>query len=149
MQQPGQRDLHRRQLQPCRDIGQGLRLQRREAAEREERHIGDALLAECVDQAIVVAVHQVVVVLHADYRRDALRLGNLPGGDVADAEMANQTLLLQLGQCTELWLDGAFGRRVHGAHGAQVDHIEHIQSQVAQVVVHRPLQFGRALRGVP
>ncbi len=41
-QQPGQRHLHGRGAQALCDVGQRGRLQRRETAEREEGHIGDA-----------------------------------------------------------------------------------------------------------
>ena len=43
LQEPGERDLHRRRAAPPGDIVERRRLQRREAAEREERHIGDAV----------------------------------------------------------------------------------------------------------
>ena len=59
------------------DVGQGRRLQRREAAEREERHVGDAAARQLVDQRVVGAVGEVVVVLHADDLGDAARLGDL------------------------------------------------------------------------
>ena len=92
LQQPGERDLHRRRAERCRDVRQGRRLQRREAAEREERHVGDALPGQVVDQRVVVAVRQVVVVLHADDVGDRLRLGDLRGRDVAEADVADQPL---------------------------------------------------------
>jgi hypothetical protein len=52
-------------------------LQRAKDAEREEGHVGDALLGELVDQPVVMAVGQVVHVLHAHDRRDRLCLGDL------------------------------------------------------------------------
>ena len=48
------------------DVGQGRRLQRVESAERKERHIGDAVAGKIVDQGIVAAMRQIVLVLHAD-----------------------------------------------------------------------------------
>ena len=48
--------------------------------QREERHIGDALPGQVVDEGIIAAVGHVVVVLHADDLRDGLRLGHLRGG---------------------------------------------------------------------
>ena len=50
----------------CGDVGQGRRLQRREPAERKERHIGDAVAGKIVDQRVVGAMRQIVLVLHAD-----------------------------------------------------------------------------------
>ena len=81
------------------DEGRGL--QGREAAEREERHIGDALAGQLVDQRVVGAVGEIVVVLHADHRGDGPRLGDLGGGHVAEAQVADQALALQLGQRRE------------------------------------------------
>ena len=60
-----------------RHVRQRRGLQRREAAEREERHIGDAVPRQLVDQRVVVAVREVVLVLHADDRRDGARFLDL------------------------------------------------------------------------
>ena len=92
VQEPRQRDLHRRGPKPPRDVRQSRRLQRREPAEREERHVRDALPGQVIDQGVVVAVGQVVVVLHADDLGDRLRLGDLGGRDVAEADVADQSL---------------------------------------------------------
>lgn len=59
---------------------QGIRLQRRKATQREERHIGNALPPKLVDKRVVGAMCQVVVVLHTDDLGDALRLRHLGGG---------------------------------------------------------------------
>jgi len=47
---PGERHLHGRRAELARHIGKGRRLQRREAAEREEGHVSDAQVREFVDQ---------------------------------------------------------------------------------------------------
>ena len=74
--------------QPGRDRVERLGLQRGEAAEREEGTKAMPSRGAAVDQVVVVAVGEVVEVLHADDRRDGLRLGELLGGDVADARGA-------------------------------------------------------------
>ncbi|MNT35141.1 hypothetical protein D3C72_1711590 [compost metagenome] len=51
-----------------------------------------------VDQRIVRAVRQVVVVLHADDGADALCLGHLGRIDIGQADMAHQAFALQLHQ---------------------------------------------------
>ena len=61
---------------------------------------------------------EVVVVLHADDLGDAARLGDLRRGDVAQADMADQALSLELGQRGERRLDRAFARLMHLAHDA-------------------------------
>jgi sirohydrochlorin ferrochelatase len=52
------------------DRAQFLGLERGESAEREVRHVGDALRGEGVDQVVVVPVGEVVEVLHTYDRRD-------------------------------------------------------------------------------
>ena len=135
MQQPRQRDLHRRGPEPARDGRQGGRLQRREPAEREERHVRDALPGQVVDQGVVVAVGQVVVVLHAHDVGDRLRLGHLGGRDVAQADVADQPLALEVGQHRHLLGDGPLLGAVDRPHRAVVDDVERVQAQVAEVVV--------------
>ena len=70
---------------------------------------------QLVDQRVVLAVREVVVVLHADDRRDAARLRDLGGRDVAQAEMADQALALELGQRGERLLERAFAGPVDAA----------------------------------
>ena len=96
----------------------------------------------------------VVEVLHADDGRDRLRLGDLLGGDGADAEVPDQPVLLHLRERGELLLDGAGLGAVEGAE-AEVDGVEHVEAEVAEVVVDRLAQLlGRscvrpAALGVP
>jgi hypothetical protein len=58
-------------------------LQRVESAEREVRHIGDAVAGKVIDQGVVVAMRQIVEVLHARDLADPAPLGDLGGSDVA------------------------------------------------------------------
>ena len=64
-------------LEPRGDLVQRRRLQGREAAEREERHIGDPGAGKVVDQGIVLAMRHIVQVLHADDFADARGLPRL------------------------------------------------------------------------
>ena len=80
---------------------------RREAAKREEGHIGDAAARQFVYQRVVVAMHEIVMVLHADDLGDAVRLFELGRGHVAQAELSDQALTLKLGQGRKLFLDRA------------------------------------------
>ena len=64
-QQPGECDLHGRCLQRGRRRVERRGLQRRESAEREERHVGGALGGQVVNERVVAAVSQVVEVLDA------------------------------------------------------------------------------------
>ncbi len=135
VQQPRQRDLHRRGPESVRDGRQGGRLQRREPAEREERHVRDALPGQVVDQGVVVAVGQVVVVLHAHDIGDRLRLGHLGGRDVAQADVADQPLAPEVRQHRHLLGDGPLRGAVDRPHRAVVDDVERVQAQIAEVVV--------------
>ncbi len=51
-----------------------------------------------VDQRVVVAMRQIVQVLHADDRRDAAALLDLRRRDVAEPDMTHQPLPLKIGQ---------------------------------------------------
>ena len=63
-----------------------------ETAKWEERHIGDLLFAQRVDERVIASLHQIVLVLHTDHRRNALCLGDLGGGDVAQTLDAGSDL---------------------------------------------------------
>ena len=64
-------------------------------------------------------------------------LGDLLGRHVAEPDMADEALPLQLGERRQRRLDRALGRAVDVEHDAQVDDLERVEPQVAQVVVHR------------
>ena len=64
--------------------------------------------ARLVDEGVIVAVGDVVEILHADDVGNLLRLCQLAGSDVAEAEMANQALLLEFGEHGQRLFNGAF-----------------------------------------
>ena len=101
LQQPRQGDGHGGRAEAGGDGAEGVGLQRGEPTEGEVGHVGDALGGQRVDQRVVDPVGDVVEVLHADDRGDRLRLGDLVGVDGADAEVADEPLLLQLGERAE------------------------------------------------
>ena len=68
------------------------------AAKREEWHIGDALGRKFLDQGIIVAMGQIVVVLHAYDFGNPAPFRELDGCHVAQAEMTDQAFLLQFGE---------------------------------------------------
>ena len=74
LKQPCERDLHGRCVQGRRYLVQSGGLQRSEAAQGEERDVGDALCGEVVDEGVVLAIDDVVEVLDADDVGDALGL---------------------------------------------------------------------------
>ena len=59
------------------------------------------------------------------------------GGIIVNlANVADQTAVLQLGQCGQRRLQRTFDRTVGAQHAAQVDDLQPVQAQMAQVVVH-------------
>jgi hypothetical protein len=73
-EEPRERDLHRGG--PSLSATRARRTERREATEREERHVGDAVGGEPVDERVVAAMREVVEVLHTHRcppARDPLR----------------------------------------------------------------------------
>ena len=90
------------------DLVQLRRLQRREAAEREERHIGDSGSGELVDQGVVLAMRHIVQILHADDVADPPPLFDLIGGDVAQPNVTHEALPLKIGEDRERRLDRPF-----------------------------------------
>jgi hypothetical protein len=82
------------------------RLQRSEPSQRKERYIRDALLLKVFYEPVFVPVCHVVKVLHANYLRNRLTLRQLRGIDIAQADMTNQSLVLQLGQRSQRFFDG-------------------------------------------
>ena len=110
LEQPGQRDGHRCGAETAGNRFECVGLQWSEAAEREVGHVGNALRGEGVDQVIVLPVGDVVEVLHAHNRRDGLCFDDLLGGDGADTEVLDQSLVLQLRKYGE-WFGDRAGRR--------------------------------------
>ncbi len=104
---------------------------------------------EGVDQGVVPAVRQVVVVLHAGDRDGGARLRDLRGRDVAQADVADQPLALQPREHGERLGEGALGGAVHAEHQAEVHHLQPLQAEVAEVVVHRGGQGLAGEGGVP
>src|ERR1051325_3291075 len=105
LKQPGECYLQRRSIENPGGCVEGRRLQRREASQRKERHIGYASTCKVVDKAIVMPVRHVVEVLYADNFGNRLRLGQLIAIDVAQTEMTDQSLTLQLRKHSERLFD--------------------------------------------
>ena len=140
MKKPGECDLHGSGLQRRRDCVERRGLQGSESSQREERHIGDALGCEVVDEGVIAALGDVVEILHADDLGDRLRLCQLRGSDVAEAEMANQALMLEFGKHGQRRFDGSFGWR-RDSSDAKVDDVERVEPEVAEIVMHTIDEF--------
>src|SRR6266481_3991771 len=95
LKQPGECYLHWGSLQGRRSCVKRRRLQRTEASQRKERHIGYASTCKVIDKPVVMPVRDVVQVLHADNLRNSLSLRQLTRTDVAQTEMTNQSLTLE------------------------------------------------------
>src|SRR5690349_17621782 len=98
MEKPGKRKLHRRYLERCCGGVECRRLQWSEPSQREKRNISDPLRGEVVDGRIIIPLCHVVEVLHADDLHDRPRLSHLLRCYVAETDMTNESLSLQLSQ---------------------------------------------------
>src|SRR5271165_4427418 len=105
VKQPGERDLHWGSSERGRSRIKRRRLQRSEASQREERHIGNAFAREVFDKSVVMPVRNVVEILHADNLGNRLRLRQLSGTYVAQTQMTNQSLMLQLCKHSQRFCD--------------------------------------------
>ena len=128
--QPRECDLHGGVMEGLRDRIELRRLQRSKAAEGEEGDVRDALRGEVLDESVVVAFGEVVLVLDADDVCDLLSGGELRGVHVGHAEVGDEALLLQFGERGQWLLDGDLG-----TEDAQVDDVEALEAKIAQVVV--------------
>lgn len=109
-------------------------LQGRETAEREVRDVGNALGGEGIEELVVLAVGDVVEILDANDIGDLAGFRELRGGDVAEADVADESLLLEFGESGERGFDGAFGRS-HGRADPEVCDINPIEAEVSKIVV--------------
>ena len=72
----------------------------------------------------------------------------LARGHVAQAELTDQALPLELGQRRKLFLDRTLVRLMNAAD-AQVDHVERVHPEVPEVVVDGAREVPRGERGNP
>jgi hypothetical protein len=77
----------------------------REAAERKERHVRYLIAVERVDQLIVVPLNEIVEILDADDIADAATFSHLRRGNMAQSDMADQPLPLQIGKDGKRFFD--------------------------------------------
>ena len=89
------------------------------------------------------------MVLHADDLADPAPFRDLRGCDVAEPDVAHQTLPLKLGQDRERRLDRSFGGPVDIPHDPQVDDLQRIEPEIAEIVVDRALKLGGRHGGDP
>jgi hypothetical protein len=55
-----------------------------------KRHIGDTCVRQFIDQRVVITMHEIIIVLHADDLGDAVRLFELGRSHVAQSELFDQ-----------------------------------------------------------
>src|SRR5258707_196799 len=135
MKQPRERVLHWRRAHGCRDRIQLRGLQRRESSERKERYIRHALRCEFVHKSVIVSLGDIEKVLHADDIRDLLRLSQLPGCDIAQTEMTDQSLTLELGERGQGFFNRSLRGLQHFAH-AEINYIQLLQAEVSKIVMN-------------
>src|ERR1700683_5747478 len=93
-------------------------------------------------------MRQVVMILHAHDVCDANCFVELFRRDVAETNMVDQALALQVRKRLERRFDRACSRTVNAEHEAQVDDVEGVEAEVTQVVMYGARQLlGREGRG--
>ena len=92
---------------------------------------------------------QIVHILHADDVADPPPFRDLGRGDVAEPDVAHQTLPLKPGQNRKRRFDRPFGRPVDPPHDPEVDDLDRIEPETAEIVVDRALELGRRHRRDP
>ena len=110
-------------------------MQWRESSQREERDIRYAFLGEGIDEGIVTAAGHVVEVLDTNDLRDFLSLLELPGRDVAEADVTNQSVVLQFGQRSQGLLDRTF-RWLQDGTNPEVDDLKPVDTEIPKIVVN-------------
>jgi hypothetical protein len=96
--------------------------------------------ASRVDQLVVLAVGEVVHVLHAHDRRDRLCLGDLFRRRVADSEVPDQALLLEFDERLE-WLSERAGLGSLCVAEPEVDQVEHLKAEGFKILVDGAAQI--------
>src|ERR1700746_3923322 len=96
MEEPGKRKLHGRYFARCCGCVECRRLQWSEPSQRKKRNISDPLRGEDLDEGVILPLCHVVEVLHADDLGDRLCLSYLLRCYVAQTDMPDQPLPLEL-----------------------------------------------------
>ena len=138
MEQPGQRDLHRCSPDGCRSRVKRSRLQRVETAERKERYVDYTSLRQIVDESIVVSVCNIVEILHTHDLRRVLCLGQLLSRDIAQSDMANQPLALELDEHSQRFFNRFVRRSRHSSH-PEIDNVKALKAKISQVIMAQEL----------
>ncbi len=110
-------------------------MQRREASQREERYIAYALRCKVFDEDIIAPLGHVVEILHADYLRNCLGLGQLLRTNVTQAQVTNESLLLEFGEHGQRFRDGSLGWP-HDSSNPKIDDIQFVETEVSEIVVN-------------
>src|SRR5262249_25099469 len=103
---------------------------------------------EGIDEGVVLALRNVVEVLDADNFGDFLSFLELRGSDVAQADVANQSLTFQLGKDSDLLLDGTFGW-LGNSTDAQIHDVEAFHAEIAEIVLSAGEQILTGKCGYP
>src|SRR6516165_6100107 len=90
-----------------------------------------------LDERIVLAMSEIVVVLNADDLGNASCFLELARRHGADADVSDEALALQLCKHLDLGSDRPFLGPMNSAD-AHVDHVERLDAEIAQIVMHLP-----------
>src|SRR5579872_470383 len=135
LKKPGKRNLHWCGVERrCGCVKRG-RLQWSEASEREKRNIRYPLRGQVIDESIVVPLGHVVEILHADNLGYGLRFSELLGRNVAQTDMPDQSLTLEVDEDGQ-WLLDRFLPRFRESADPKIDNVEMVEAKISQVVLN-------------
>ena len=86
-------------------------------------------------ECIIIPVRNVVKILHAHNVRHGLSFGQLRRRDVAQTDMANESLLLELDEHGQMFRNRHLRRLLDSSH-PEIDDIESLNGEISQVVMN-------------
>ena len=108
----------------------------------------DIVLRQMVDHRIIFTVSQIVVVLDTDHRNELPCFCHLQWCDIAEPDVANECLALQLRQGGHLLFNRTFGG-CQAKHDPQAYNFQDLKAEVPKVVMNCLLELFPAVGWKP
>src|SRR5258705_5018584 len=140
LEKPSKRNLHRRGVERRRGRVECRRLQRTKASQREKRNVSYALRGKVNDEAVIFPVCHIVEVLNAHYLCHGLSLSQLPGSNVAQTDMTDQSLTLEFREHGQRLLDRSF-RWFREPSNAEIHDVESVETKISKIVINAIDEF--------
>src|SRR5262249_41359305 len=112
-----------------------------EPAEREKRHVSNALFLQFINQRIVGSMGDIISILYANNWHHLSGVFDLFTGNVAQTNVTDEALLSKFGQRGQRPFQRSLGWSVDVKHTAQVHDIEYVEFEIAQIIMHGQSQL--------